>query len=1773
MSYNYVTNYTRNLNIDFESSENNKIDLKEGEVVEAEVMEDSANPEKIKLKFENNDVISVNKGSVSAKTGEKISVEIKENIKGKIVIKQVKPENLKNSDSQNISEKNLSVSNVKTDYNELLSKINVAYTKENAAYAKFLNENNVAVKAENIKLLNEIKKNVDYIIKNADEAVIGKIEASGIDTGKLSPEVLSKFIYEIKNNNFTIGQESTSGYDIDNGFKQISDEEAKNAAKEYVKENLSFSKENDKKYETLKSDLKNAEKDASGNDNKTSLGKETIWRRNIAQNIYGKGYGGSDDLISDRKRFDKGGNFKNTLNEKNYGAELSGKTLYNNEKISDTESYADSEILRKEIFDDSANKEMVSEVKTENKVSDKTYDSGKGSSKEVSQNDDSKETTHEVKIKNEASDKASDSGKDYSKETSQNGDSGETDDEGNIKTDSGNEESENEKKVFKDGNNKVTSDKVNIKTDKVTKIYESDKTHKKEVGENNKEFIEEVSMSGYNKKIIDMTNKNTQETTKTYDNKVASKEEISKGEGIKKIIDEGYKKAQDNSKPHDGTVGKEVSKEENNKNITEGISEKTEEVNSYENKDIPRKEVSKEENNKKVIEETDKKVEEIKVYDNKETLRQEVSSNKDEKEAIDKADIITKEITKPYEKEEGTEKEITKNIIEKTDEKSDETIKSDNIDKSEDVKQDKIIDNYKFKNSKNHKFSEFEDFTYNNKEISKKTESGFYPQKVNDFEKNLEKNNNEEKNTSGSLKSSYEDKEGYYNDLKEKIESNNNDFETSKTAENIQSESADIKKIQDKYSLSNDEIENIIKNIIKADIPINEKNIEAVASAYVKAKNIKVPDDKTILNIVKSDKELTLQNIYIAEYTSKNMSISEDFSNTQWNQLKNEVLKLFKREDIEITKENVKIAKIFIENDIPVTKENIEKAEFLKDLKDGMNLDKITFDAAENIKLDKKADAIDLFTKEGNILEKQPQQIFEDYKEIIKIIPKINTSVIKEVLKKDEVLSLENLKNEFLENVDKYEESPEVSQKDANDKSYAEIDYKNNFDIKTEPENKNSQNFIKPENDNFKQVKEELSPEVITAKRQLAEIQLKLTYESALRLAGKSIDINVEPIKEAVSELKKLEKEVYASSLKIAGAEVSDKNVEKMSGLFEKVSSLAPEYSNNVYREIITHETDFTIEGIDSAVTAKFDKIIDTLDTFATVPSQRFGDVFSAVSDQLAHVLEINGISVNEENVDAAKILSLNNMDVTKENILQTKSINFKVSKTYNKLHPLVAAEMIKDGLNPVDMNIDDVISYIDKFDEKYTQESKEQIAENIMRVAENNEMSKTEKDAVISVYRMLDMVSKHSGAAIGTAIKNNVELTLGNLMEASKVFEKTKSKKDFDVEVNDKFGLTEDVIVPEKNIRATIEKAVSSANHSGRQNFNQTSVFDNQNDNTLSLQNASGEERKIFITHKNEAEYMNAVFDELVKSADPQKITDIIKSGNNPISDSIEKFLKNIKKNNRVHNNNINFEKETIKNVMEQIKQMSNSPSNVISWLNKNNIPVTMTNFGVASGIIKNPFKQGKDLEKFERDSKESKITFGNKISSTELEALKNGKKPDEVVNELIEEVDGALEAIIGAGDSDEIDLLLKQASNIKKSLSVQNQVNKSDSGYFQLPVRMSEGNIINLNMYVAENASNELNKTFISFETENLGVVQVYMTISEKNISLEINSEYGDGAKALSEYGDEFKRMLSGVDFEIKSIKFGEEKPQNIADEKVFEKNSQKNVKIFNNSYEIIV
>ena len=1587
MNNSYITNdYLIKTNVDFENIDSKPISIEEGEVAEATVKEDTSNANRVHLEFENGESISVEKNSVKADVGKKISVEIKENNGGKLVIKQVdnkvseKTGSNLDTGTQNVD---LTSKTASADYRTLLSKINVAYTKENATYARFLNENNVAVQAENIKSLAEIKKNIDYIVKNADENIISKIEASGIDTGKLSPDVLSKFVFEIKNNDLLFDTEVGENPD----FAYVDDEKANVVAKKYIDDS--------------------SKDEASSRVDRT----ETSSRSDVNDGV-DRTYTGSRNEFSDRvDRTDNSS--RNEVSDTNGRINDSSKNVVNN-RVDRNESSS-----RNEVSDtkDRTNNSF------ENGVNNRVYRNENSSKNKVSNIVDGNEDSS----KNEVSDK-----KDRTNNSFENGVSDRVDRNENS--------SKNEVSDRKDRTNNSFENGVSDRVDR------NENSSRNEVANGN-----------------DRTNNSSKnEVTSRIDrDESSSRNEVNNGKD--RTNNSSKNEVSDGKDRTDNSSRNEVSdrKDRTNNSSKNEVSDKVDRTDNSSRNEVSNR-----------------------------VGRTETSSKNEVSNRVDRTETSLKnEVTSRVNREESSQrKEVTNQV------------------------------------------SKDKDSSYS--PVDRNTTSDVKSNEKN-FEYNSKDNNSKKDNSQNEISSK--------NDIEHKYAYNNQN-----------NQKVDIEKIQKKYQLSDDDMQEVIKNIIKADVPINEKNVEVVASAYSKAEKIDTLDDKTIFNLIKNDKDITIKNIYIAEHTSKSDVLAKDtMPEKQWEQLKPEVLKLFKREGIEQTKENIDVAKTFIENDIPITKENIEKVAMLKDVENNIDLDKVAFEAAKNIKLDKKSDEVDLFNSSKDVEVKEPQKLFEDYQEIIKVIPKINTDTIKTVLDKNDILTLENLKTEVDKDIQNVEnkQSSEVKNVDVKDNSSA---LENRVDT-TKTDNtkyKNDQN---------------LTPEVITAKRQLAEIQLKLTTESALRLAGKGLDINVMPIKEAVEQLKELETEVYKSNLNIVGAEVSDENVQKMTELYDKVETLVPRYSNNVYREIITHDTDFTIDGINSAVNAKMDKIIDTFDTFATVPSQKFGDTFATVSDQLAHVLELNDIIVTDDNIDAAKILSLNDMDITSDNILQTKEINFKVSKTYNNLHPIVAAEMIKDGLNPVDMNIDDVISYIDKFDDEYSQDSKSQIAENILKVVENNQISNTEKEAVVSVYRMLDMVSKHSSAAIGTAIKNNVELTLGNLMEASKVFEKTKSKQDFDVEVNDNFGTVEDVVIPEKNIRASIQRAVNSTNQTRQNNVAEFPDNNIQNENQFGLQ-------KSFVATE-EKEYSEMIFKEIVKMAEPAKVTELVKTGGLNLSeDNIEKVLKNLKKA-KATNTNIDFNKEKVSEVFEQIKQISNSPTNVISWINKNNIPLTMSNFTAAAGLVKNPFKPGKDLEKFEKESKNNKIDFGSKISSAQLEELKNGKTPDEVVGEIIDDVDNAFSKITEIASVDEINLLLKQASNIKKSLTIQNQVNKSDSGFFQLPVRMSEGNIVNLNMYVSENGINDSNKTFMSFETESLGVIQVYMDKNGNDVSLELNSEYNDGAEALSEYSFELKNMLSSSGFNVRNIKIGEEKPREITDEKVFEKNSEKGVKFLDNMYEIIV
>ncbi len=638
----------------------------------------------------------------------------------------------------------------------------------------------------------------------------------------------------------------------------------------------------------------------------------------------------------------------------------------------------------------------------------------------------------------------------------------------------------------------------------------------------------------------------------------------------------------------------------------------------------------------------------------------------------------------------------------------------------------------------------------------------------------------------------------------------------------------------------------IITHLVSAGLPVNHKNIAALEAAYKKVQHVQDLEESTIVDLVKKEKPLTLENVYIEKYAGSKEPETPQLPDALIEKLAPEIKKLFQREDIEDTKENRDTATLLIKNQVPVTKENIEKIKFLKNIKDNTSPKDVLQDVAQNIKAGIPPTNVDLReSKDEPAVD--VKVLAQKYEKTIKEIKDVTYETITRLARANVPITLDHL-IEFAQ-----EEVPSAPVVPAdmpmeNDDTKAEpadtVVQKPNRPIKNRPvqedtprprttkNNPNRNQPIAPETvseASDQQTEQDVVPvassqtagdatqdaqfeETVKARRQLAEVQLKLTSEAASRLANKQIDINVMPLKQAVEELRKLESDLYEKNLKIMGAEPSAENIDKMQDLFSKMQTVAqtPNSAYTIVSDVINNNIDFSVEGMHkSAVNAK---VFEDIEMFQTAPSQKYGDSFSKVDDQFSDLLASLDIEPTEANIKAAKILSRNEIDVTPENVLDAKIVDFKISEVFDRLHPIVAAKMIKEGLNPVDMHVDDVLEYTKQFENELGQTSRDKLSGYILDMDNKSAVAPEDREAIVAIYRMLSTIQKHGSASVGVTLKSDVDLTLGNLLEASKTFERTKKGQDMDFTVDDDFGLLKDIVVPKENIRNILNRVNEAA-------------------------------------------------------------------------------------------------------------------------------------------------------------------------------------------------------------------------------------------------------------------------------------------------------------------------------------------------------------------------
>lgn len=338
---------------------------------------------------------------------------------------------------------------------------------------------------------------------------------------------------------------------------------------------------------------------------------------------------------------------------------------------------------------------------------------------------------------------------------------------------------------------------------------------------------------------------------------------------------------------------------------------------------------------------------------------------------------------------------------------------------------------------------------------------------------------------------------------------------------------------------------------------------------------------------------------------------------------------------------------------------------------------------------------------------------------------------------------------------------------------------------------------------------EEISHEALMflkAKRVLEETRLAMTTEANRALLKQGISIDTKPLEELVESLKQQENNYYEALL---GEKTGVNHTESMTQLFaetaQKVSDLKqmPAYLLGIQGRDLD-----TVNGLHEAGTVlkdTLDKANESYETLMTAPRVDLGDSIKKAFANVDDILKDLGLEANDANERAVRILAYNSLEINEESILAMKAADERVQRTFANLTPATVREMIHQGINPLDTDLDTLNKQAEAIRLESPEADNERFSEYLWKLEHNNEISPEERESYIGIYRLMNQVEKTDGAAIGALIAQGGELTMRNLLTAVR----SSKKSGMDYTVDDEFSGVDGTVG--KSITDQIETAYQS--------------------------------------------------------------------------------------------------------------------------------------------------------------------------------------------------------------------------------------------------------------------------------------------------------------------------------------------------------------------------
>lgn len=727
----------------------------------------------------------------------------------------------------------------------------------------------------------------------------------------------------------------------------------------------------------------------------------------------------------------------------------------------------------------------------------------------------------------------------------------------------------------------------------------------------------------------------------------------------------------------------------------------------------------------------------------------------------------------------------------------------------------------------------------------------------------------------------------------------------------------------------------------EADIPTTLENISRVVSALQMSQTAWVMSDNAKSYIISKGMSPTIENIYHGQYSGSDAYDMSVYDQELWGQLKGQIEDIIGLAGLG-TQTATDDAKWLLANDLPITIDNLRTLDVLRGIKENMTLDKALVQIVQAMAAGSEAEQAVLDTSQF-IIARDIINGFNSVKDgdIITAInimannaAQYNTGADGEV----QELSLALLKQAGKEN-----------ENNSNSAANTAVIPENIIDGMSEQE-----------------------IQAVIAKKNIAEICLKMTVQSVGLMAGKGINVETAPLESIVKELREIENAYYMARFGIQG-DMADKELGLMQEALQKTSDIANAPASVIGMGIRQMNLISFNELHAAAVseTANRNQFMETYEKVATEPDKNFGDsIEKAFQRSVPDILQSLGLEDTQANERAVRILGYNSMEITEDNISAVKEYDASLNRIIDNMKPSVVLDMIRNGSNPLNKSIEELDRELAgiAYDKGVTPEEK--YSRYLWQLERSNAITEQERDGYIGVYRLLNNIEKTDGAAIGAVIQSKREMTLGNLLSAVRSIKGSG----IDVEVDNDYGRLESLVYHSKPITMQLDSGFNpDSGESGQDSGNR---------------------------------YYQGLVSEAIDNITPDSVNEMSDGDMEKILDtSLEKFAEEMKS--RSPENKLM--REYYDKQAEEVRDMMQNRAEADLYLANMQIPVTVASLGAAIQMIKegySPIKECYNRRNIlgEKEKKEFEETADNMAES--LDSEESIKSECEKARKYMEEI-----------------------------------------------------------------------------------------------------------------------------------------------------------------------